>query len=402
MGQLAYQIPDDGRKKTILRIPESHTLYLCPAACGRRQGIRALKNGEADHASFLTLSQADVALGDYLSMVHDAVARLLDALTPAPRVLTLYVNCIDDFIGTDGPALLAELAAAHPGTRFLLSHINPVAADVSDPAAKDIQANLYAPLEPVPASLRDGGVNAVGGFVPVLREGEFRGFLEACGVPVLRELVSCATYDEYAALARSRLNLAVGRLGVGPCRTMEERLGIPWLSWQPCYDLDELDARYDRLARALDAPARPDTSAARARAEEAARAARAAVGDMPLVVDTSASLVPFSLALALLRAGFAVAAVFALHSKGDDAEAHGELARSHPEVLVVRDQGIEAMAGLGVPRACVSLGRDAAFLLRAEHLVGMYHDEGYCGFHGIERLMAGIVEAVSRTERWDG
>ena len=80
MSQLSYQIPDNGRKKTLLRIPESHTLYLCPGSCGRRQGIRALKNGEADHASFLTFSQADIALGDYIGMVHDAVDEVLDAI----------------------------------------------------------------------------------------------------------------------------------------------------------------------------------------------------------------------------------------------------------------------------------------------------------------------------------
>ena len=204
MSQLSYQIPDNGRKKTLLRIPESHTLYLCPGSCGRRQGIRALKNGEADHASFLTFSQADIALGDYIGMVHDAADEVLDAIEPTPRVITLYVNCIDDFIGTDGAALVEELGARHPGTRFLLSHINPVAADVRGNVAVDIHTNHYAALEPMPREERDAGVNAVGGFVSVPDSCELRGYLEALGVPVLRELVACTTFDEYSALARSR------------------------------------------------------------------------------------------------------------------------------------------------------------------------------------------------------
>ena len=254
MSQLSYQIPDNGRKKTLLRIPESHTLYLCPGSCGRRQGIRALKNGEADHASFLTFSQADIALGDYIGMVHDAVDEVLDAIEPTPRVITLYVNCIDDFIGTDGAALVKELGARHPRTRFLLSHINPVAADVRGNVAVDIHTNHYAALESVPCEERDGGVNAVGGFVSVPDSCELRGYLEALGVPVLRELVACTTFDEYSALARSRFNIAVSHLGQDACQMMEKRLGIPWMYWPACYDPDELARRYEMLGLALSVP----------------------------------------------------------------------------------------------------------------------------------------------------
>ena len=96
-----------------------------------------------------------------------------------------------------------------------------------------------------------------------------------------------------------------------------------------------------------------------------------------------------------------MAAVFALHSKGNDLEAEAQLAQEHPEVIVVRKQGIDAMGELGIPQACVALGRDAAFLLRAAHTPDMYHDEGFFGYQGIFALMDGITGCVSRTERWD-
>ena len=140
---------------------------------------------------------------------------------------------------------------------------------------------------------------------------------------------------------------------------------------------------------------------ARARADEATARALAAVGELPVVVDTCASLMPFSLALALIKAGFNVAAVFALHSKGNDTEAEEELTRDHPEIIIVRKQGLEAMAELGIPHACVALGRDAAFLLRADHSPDMYHDEGLFGYEGIEKLMDSITVCMEHTERWD-
>ena len=203
---------------------------------------------------------------------------------------------------------------------------------------------------------------------------------------------------------------------------MEQRLGIPWMYWPACYDPDELARRYEMLGLALSVPlfdnvtdegAGTSTAAlrldaaenllreARVRATEATARALAAVGGLPVVVDTCASLMPFSLALALIKAGFNVAAVFALHSKGNDAEAEEELMREHPEIVVVRKQGLEAMAELGIPRACVALGRDAAFLLRADHSPDMYHDEGLFGYEGIEKLMDSIAACMEHTERWD-
>ena len=424
MAQLAYQIPSGGRRRAILRIPESHDLYLCPNSCGRRQGIRALKNGEAEHASFLSFSQADVALGDYLHQIDDAVDAVLERVSPRPRVLTLHVNCIDDFLGTDTDALLAELAQRHPDVTFLLARLNPIAADVRGGAspAQVVQAGLYAPLVPVASGEHDAGVNVVGTFARLPESSEVYDVLAALGTPAdeVRDLLSCPTFADYQLMARSRLTLSVGHLGDGAAADMQERLGIPWMAWPACYDLDEIARRYARLTELLGAeaggadagsdkmgteaeacaPGLPASVAgllanAREKAEAALARAREALGDMPLYVDTSASLMPFSLALALLRYGFNVRAVFALHSKGWDDDARRELEGGHPGVLVVTSQGYD------LPREAVSVGRDAAFLVRAHHLAGLYHDEGYFGFDGVARLADALVESLATTKEWD-
>ena len=484
MAQLAYQIPSGSRRRTILRIPESHDLYLCPNSCGRRQGIRALKNGEAEHASFLSFSQADVALGDYLHQIDDAVDVVLERVNPRPRVLTLHVNCIDDFLGTDTDALLAELSQRHPDVTFLLARLNPIATDVRGGAspAQAVQAGLYAPLVPVAPQEHDTGVNAVGTFARLPESSEIYDVLAALGTPPneVRDLLSCPTFAEYQLMARSRLTLSVGHLGDGAAADMQERLGIPWMAWPACYDLDEIARRYVRLVELLRigagessagsdgaeadgagagagaayattrtdespasravlgregsfgcadelrrgpadccapmggahplvevcTPALPMSVAAllanaREKAEAALVRAREALGGMPVYVDTSASLMPFSLALALLGYGFNVRAVFALHSKGWDDDARRELEVTRPDVLVVTSQGYEAIQGYDLPREAVSVGRDAAFLVRANHLAGLYHDEGCFGFDGVARLADALVESLATTKEWD-
>lgn len=393
MANLAHHIPEQ-RAKSTLRIPESHALYLCPNACGRRQGIRALRNGVADHASFLAFSQADVVLGDYEGQIVEAMERVLARVEPRPRVLTLHVNCIDDFLGTDTEVLLGELAGRHPDVRFLLSRINPIAGDVAEGAAspaRKVQTSLYAPL--APRGVRDGGVNVVGSFVAAPPGGELAKAVRAAGAGPLRQLPACETYDEYARMADSRLTVSVSHLGDGVAADLEERLGIPWMSWHACYDVDEVARRHERLAGLLGGPA-PDVSAQVAAARAAIERARAAVGSLPIAVDTAASFAPFSLAVSLLDAGFDVRAVFAFHTKGEDA-GRAVMEARYPRVRVLQEEDCRSGADVGIPRECLAIGQDAAYILRARHVLDMYHDEGFFGFDGIVRLMDGMVAACA-------
>lgn len=410
MAELSYQIPSAGRAKRIMRIPESHALYLCPNSCGRRQGIRALRNGVADHASFLRFSQTDIVLGDYQNQVVDAVAQLLDAVRPAPRVIMLYVNCIDDFLGTDEESLLIDLRDRFAPVRFLLSHINPIAADMTRSTARNIHTRLYEALER--ANARDRAVNFVGNFEAPAPTCELYAALRALGVSEVRQIVSCETFRQYLDLAKSDFTISLSHLGDDAAALMEERFSIPSMSWHATYDMDEIDRRYAELAQflalrrgdpveALDWKERFEAALirvvapARRAAESALSVARAAVGNLPVMVDSSASLMPFSLALALLGEGFNVVAVFGLHLKGCDDAAERHLLQHFPQVRVIRAESHQVIQGYGLPEDCLSIGTDAAFLVRAQHVIDMYHDEGFLGFQGVERLAWAMVGAVA-------
>lgn len=413
MAELSYQIPDNGRPRRIVRIPESHSLYLCPNSCGRRQGIRALRNGEANHASFLRFSQTDMVTGDYERQIFDATAELLETIKPSPRVITLYVNCIDDFLGTDEENLLAGLRNEFPQTRFLLAHINPIAGDMTRSVAKNIHTRLYELLEE--QAVHDKAINIVGNFEAPILSCELYEVLTALGAGEIRQIIACDTFDEYLAMAKSRLTVSMSHLGDGAADLMETRLHIPSILWHATYDMHEIERRYTELAYAfqsgLNVAARKEVSfeekqtalgvhvlpildAARASAETSLIAARRVVENTEIVVDSSASLMPFSLALALLDAGFHVVAVFSLHSKGCDDAAEARLARDYPQVVIIRKESYEAIQGFGFSTDCLSLGEDAAFLLRARHVVDMYHDEGFFGFQGVERLGQEMVQAM--------
>lgn len=453
---LAYSIPIKDRKKTLMRIPESHSLYVSPQSCARRQAIRAHKNGEADRSSFLQLTQSDLVSGAYEGQVADAVRELLDILPQCPRVMQIFVNCVDDFLGTDNDALLDDLRERFPDVRFSLSHINPIAVDLETEPMKKMQSGLYSLLENPP--VRDAGVTVVGGFVPLPADCELHRALAAVGAGPVRHVTACETFDEYLQLAQSSTVLSAGGMGDAMAEAFGERFGMQRIVWHPTYALDQVDDRYRELSALLgaaggdcDQPAGEASGTAtcdamaaviapaRAAAASAVRRALAVAKDVPIAVDSSATFVPYNLAHELLDYGFDVRVCFAFHMKGGDGAAAQRLREDYPDVRIVNESAGEALrAGSfataaadaragesseddggdacgGDARACggesgegigvrdgdsgsgrpwLAIGSEAAFFTGASCVLDIYHDEGYFGYQGIERLMRELADAI--------
>lgn len=405
MSNFSYSIPDVGRKKIQLRIPESHTLYVCPQSCARRQALRALRNGEAEHSSFLKLSQADLVSGDYEGEVARAVEQLLQVLPNPPRAIQIIVHCIDDFVGTDGAALVAGLRAEFPQLRFALLRENPISVDVeTDPMTK-MHGGVYGLLEP--ATEHDAGVNVLGNFVPLPRESELTEVLTSVGAGPLRHLLSCASFDEYQQMAASSVNLCVGRMGDAVAESMQAQFGIAPVMWHSTYSLNTIAQRYAMLLDVLqdcealhfDGTARIQAEAvlqsARDKAQAAVARAREVVGDTPIVVDSSATFNPCDLARELCEYGFNVRVVLAFHMKGAEREQAQRLQQAFPQVHIVTNQSGVSLDANGVGTDGLSVGIDGAFLYGCRHVVrALYHDEEAFGYQGVTLLMNLMVQAM--------
>lgn len=394
--QLSYFIPKHGKEKVTLRIPDSHSLHICPAACGRRNGIRAIKNGEKEHVSFLYITQTDLISGGYETLVGDAVEELLGVLKPRPRAFHLYVNCVDDFLGTDEAALVEEMEARFPDVRFAVFHIDPVAGEAKIKPGMRMHAQLFAFLRPLP---QDDGVNFIGNFASLPPDCELFALLDQWGVGPVREIFRCPDYGAYEDMARSRLNLVLMQMGEYAAQRLRERLGTPYLYQPADYRLEALEENYAALSNALARPL-PDLTPYRRAAEAEIARTRQALGDRTVIVDSSASMRPFSMARALLEYGFRVQAIFALHLKDMDPIDRSWVEQTHPEVAVVQREGYQDILGYGFGNDSLCIGFDSAFLLKAPHFVDMYHDEGYYGYHGVCRLMREVRGALEKTADW--
>ncbi len=394
---LSYFIPRHGRPKITLNVPESHSLHVCPAACARRNGIRAIKNGEKKQMSFLYITETDVISGCYEQIIGDAVDTLLTVLEPLPHVFLIYVNCIDDFLGTDENALVEELGQRFPRQRFTVCHIDPVASNDKIPPGMKLHDRLYSFLEDT--GKKDGGINLIGNYVSLDPDSEFFTVLSGWGTRQVREIISCTTYNQFAHMAGSRLNLVLMQMGQYAAQHMEERLGIPWIFQPTSYDLDVVEQNYRDLANALGEIC-PSLTLYRHNAEAEIAQTLAYIREIPILVDSSATMLPFAMAAALCRYGFHVRAVFAVHWKEEDSVQRDWLAQTHPEIQIIHTESYETVLGYELPRNSIAIGFDSAYTLKAEHFVDMQHDESFMGFHGICKLMRQMREALDVLADW--
>ncbi|WP_172135909.1 nitrogenase component 1 [Adlercreutzia sp. ZJ473] len=404
MTDLRYRTRLPQRHRDRLRVPESHTLFVCPPACGRRHALRVLENGASDDYSFCFLSPSDIALGDYERRLPLVVADLAARLPERPRVVTLVFNCVDDFLGTDEQALVQALERAVPGVRIAVTRVNPVSEGGREKSS-GMQGGICDLLEP--QERHDDAIMVVGRFDDLPATSEFVAVMRAWGVSEVRNVATCRTFDEYRRLASSALALSVSWIGRRQCLQLEQRLRLPTLHWQTTYGVGRMAANYAALAQALHARGVVDEAActcpeasshdlrrARERAERALEQARKAVGERPVAVDSLATHKPHALAQSLADAGFHVIAVVAPHAKASQREGARELARTHPEIMQL-DSAFGLNAGaLGGAEGLLAVGADAAACFGAHAAVDMFHDEGCFGFDGVARFYEALARAA--------
>ena len=144
-------------------VPESYQLFVSPAACGRHGALAACLDGRKSRVSYLYLKEENIVSGDYEHILINAVHEILEYLKKrnrTPKVLSIFVSCIDDLLGTDHEALIDELSEIYPDMRFVFCHMNPTSTDTGVPPLVNIQNKNYSLLDRT--SEKDNGVTFIG------------------------------------------------------------------------------------------------------------------------------------------------------------------------------------------------------------------------------------------------
>ena len=238
---LHYSSPANGGRgvvRTGMLVPESVELFVCPFACGRHGAISIMTQALKDRLAYLYVDQSDIING-YDDLIPPAVGQFLEALPARPRVVLVFVSCLDDLIGTDNDALEDTLHARFPGIRFRVCHMNPISLGSATPPGVSIQNKMYSLLEG--GRTPDRGVNCIGSLVEVDPRGEIHPFLASLGLGKLRHISHYQSFDAYQEMGASRLNLVIAPPGKQAAGQMERRLGIPMLTLPVSYRAEETE-----------------------------------------------------------------------------------------------------------------------------------------------------------------
>jgi hypothetical protein len=393
-----------GVVKVALLVPEVYLLFVCPAACGRHGAIAAIEQGYRKRIGYLCINDNEIVLGDYEAEIEKGVRELLARVKPRPRALIIFVSCIDDLLGTDHTAALARMEAEH-GIPIKLARMNPISMAGKLPPGIRVQKSMYEFLEP-PAK-KDRGIILLGAYRPPAQTSELAKLLNHYGFGPIRHPEYCVDFDSFKEMSQSAAAIILRPEGRAAGEDLSSRLGIPVFRSFMAYDGDTVMERCQRLITFLESlDQRPLTGKDRAEsyfrapretAAERGREARALLGDASIAIDSTVTIAPFNLALALVKSGLNVTRIYTGDLPEFESLSLAELAKRKGDIRVsnpihVRKYGPRKAEAL----TDIALGFEAGYATAAPITVPIAFDEQMYGFEGYTMILERLIESFQR------
>lgn len=383
-----------GVLKAAQLLPESYHLFISPAGCGRHGALGACLDGRKNRVSYLFLKEEDIVSGGYEDTLIEAVQKLLTHLEKCgrtPKVLGIFVSCIDDLLGTDHDALLAELSELYPNMRFRFNHMNPTSTDTSVPPAVNVQNKNYSMLDVT--NEKDKGVNIIGNFAPIRPNSELFTMLREMGASDVRHISDYDTFAGYQDMAKSCLNLVVAPSGKYSAINMEKKHKMPYELVFTTFKLDEIKKNYETLAKFFGVQC-PDVTAYEEACKKALKETREHLKDMPIVISGESIIRPFDFAKTLLEAGINVACIHEQLLLPSDKENFEWVRKNHPEVMILQPQSPKASLREQYFEKCLAIGYSAAYQSNTNYVVDIDGQHGLYGYQGLLDLLEMIRNAA--------
>jgi hypothetical protein len=393
--------------RVALLVPESFLLFVCPSACGRHGAIAAIEQGYRDRIGYLCITDNEIVLGAYEEEIERGVRELLEKIRPRPRALMIFTSCIDDLLGTDHGPAIARMEKEH---RIPIRHarMNPISLAGSMPPGLRIQKTMYEFLEAPPPGERGRGIIALGAYRPPAEDSELGGFLRTLGFGPLEHPGNHRSFDSYLSLGRSAGALLLRPEGKAAAEYLKEKLGIQTAPAFMAFHREGILEGYGRILeflhslageRKLPAPAELESllGPAMEGAEQLAWRACSVLAGAAVAVDSVATAAPFSLALALMKAGIRVNRIYSSQLPAYEKPSLRELARMDGDI-VVANPGHARKYGSRPrrPLSDIAIGFEAGYATAAPVTVPLTFDEGIYGFEGWASVLELIIQCVEQ------
>lgn len=378
-------------------MPESYQLFVSPSACGRHGAIGACMQGRKNRVSYLYISESDIVSGGYEDLIVEAAGELLEELDEMyrrPKVLMIFVSCLDDLLGTDHQSLTEELSALHPDVRFVFCHMNPTSTDTSVPPPVNIQDKLYSLLDV--QDEKKNTVNFIGNLAAIRPDCEIFRFLKLSGIEHAYHITDFRTFAGFQVMGGSRLNLVTAQVGQYAAKQMEKKHGIPYYRGLVSYDPDQVERMYQKLADTLEVPVPQEIKEEKDKTLDSIKQAALHLNGLPVIPDDGGVERPFDMARALLRYGFNVPAVISQKVIPIDKEPYEWIREHHPQVQIWQPQHHKSVLFEHYGNDCLCIGYNAGYMTGSRYVVSVDGKEGLYGYSGIRSMMAMMMEAADR------
>ncbi len=376
-----------GVLKAAQLIPESYFLFVSPAACGRHGALGAKMDGRKERVSYLFLTEQSIVSGDYEQMLKDALEELMAFLKKrnrVPKVMGIFVSCIDDLLGTDHEALMSELCDLYPGIKFIDCHMNPTSTDTGVPPVVNVQNKLYSVLDR--NSVRDNGINIIGNLQEILESSEIFDVLRGMGATEVRHISDYKSYDNYQDMAKSALNVVIAPSGEYAAKNMQRKLRIPYEKALIAFRPENIRVNYEKIAEKLGVKC-PELDAYEAEARKELELTRDYLGNMPIILDQEAITRPFELARCLLEAGLNVKRIYSQLLIPSDKEDFEWVTENYPEIEIRQPQNPKVTVEEHVSEEYMAVGYSAGYITGARHVVDIGGQNGLFGYNGLIELL---------------
>ncbi len=375
-------------------VPESYQLFVCPFACGRHGAIGAIMQGYKNRLSYLCIDESDIVSGGYEQLICEAVEELFKQLIRRPKVLMIFVSCLDDLLGTDHESFLRVLRQRHSDVRFTVCHMNPITLDSKIPPQVNIQCKMYGLLEPAKSKQKNAAA-FYGNNVGIDKNSEIYEILSAAGYTDILHISDYDTFSDYQKMAGVSVNIVPSPIGLAAASETKDRLGIDYVYVPLSYDFEEIEASYETILSRADLSINFETY--KQKATDAISSARSQLGGLPLVIDSSATVRPFTLAKLLYSYGFNVEAVYSQQCIALECESYRWIRENAPTIKIVQPEHPRSPLMRRHDRECLAIGFEGAYLTGAKYVTNLVNDETLYGYHGIEKLMDMLVASSRRS-----
>ena len=397
-GGLEYSAPVRGVWNIVhvgMLMPEAHEVFVCGSSCLRGVVLTAAEMNAMDRFSTVNIREENLFDGSLEDLIVDGVSDVIEKLSPKPRVIQVYTNCIHHFAGIDFDNVYDRLEERNPETMFMRCYMNPIMRKSGLAPDPLMRKQLYSLLK---KDEKDEKLIAlIGNDYRLSDDSELRELINKSDYRLI-EIHDTKTVKEYQQMAKASHYITTYLPAVPAGQSIVARIGGTHHHLPISYDYEEIRAELKEIEKILfnDNKDHLDYAAKEAECEAYLKKALAAVGSMPIAIDYTVAPRPLSIAKLLLDRGFKVERVYADAFTKEEESAFTYLKENYPELEIVAVSRYEMRyVKEGTSDKYLAIGQKAAYFSNTRHFVNEILGSGHYGYEAIKALAQDMITAVN-------